>query len=58
MEKEFNIPMLNNEQFNRDNIEIIEFYWTISYARDTHTGAAQFGMVLFYVCGPVEKAET
>lgn len=34
MKKEFNIPMLNNEQFNRDNIEVMELYWTISYARD------------------------
>ena len=34
MEKEFNIPTINNEQFNRDNIEIMELYWTISYARD------------------------
>ena len=34
MEKEFNIPMINNEQFNRENIEVMELYWTISYARD------------------------
>lgn len=34
MEREFNIPMLNNEQFNRENIEVMELYWEISYARD------------------------
>lgn len=34
MEREFNIPMLNNEQFNRENIEVMELYWDISYARD------------------------
>lgn len=34
MEREFNIPMINNEQFNRENIEVMELYWDISYARD------------------------
>lgn len=34
MEREFKIPMINNEQFNRENIEVMELYWTISYARD------------------------
>lgn len=34
MEREYSIPMLNNEQFNRENIEVMELYWDISVARD------------------------
>lgn len=34
MAREFNIPMLNNEQFNRENIGVMELYWSISSARD------------------------
>ncbi|KOY81243.1 hypothetical protein I6G82_02930 [Lysinibacillus macroides] len=34
MEREFNIPMLNNEQFNRENIGVMELYWSISSDRD------------------------
>lgn len=34
MEREFNIPMINNEQFNRDNVEVIKLYREISAARD------------------------
>lgn len=34
MESRFNIPMLNNEEFNRANSDVMKVYWDISYARD------------------------
>lgn len=34
MERKFNIPMLNNEEFNRANSDVMNLYWDISYARD------------------------
>lgn len=34
MEKEFNIPMLNDEEFNKKNADVIALYREVSNSRD------------------------
>ena len=34
MEKKFNIPIINNEEYNKNNLDVIELYREISNSRN------------------------
>jgi len=34
MEKEFNIPMLNDDEFNKNNADVIELYREVANSRN------------------------